>query len=82
MPCGDLADRLEHFLQPTAVKQPLVEMMRIAVVTEIQAKGVEAGSIQCQRRIEQVARFRAALPAVQQHCKRPVGHRGVRPVAQ
>ena len=60
------------------MKEPLVEMVRFAMVAEVEPEGVEAGLVERHGGRQQVVGIDAALPAVEQNDQRiaPVG-RGV-----
>ena len=51
------------------MEQLAIEMMGIAVISEIQAKDIIAIREQARTRVQQVARLHAAFPAMQKHDK-------------
>src|SRR6185369_8934729 len=67
---GNLAHRADHLVDAARMEQVAVQVMGLAVIAEVQAKYVAAFGEQSAAGVQDVARLRAAFPAVQQYRKR------------
>src|SRR6185437_6810889 len=59
------AQRTDHVGQPARMKQLPVQMMRFAVIAQIEPQNLEAAIEELLRKGQYVQRLRAALPSVQ-----------------
>ena len=67
---GDLLHGADDFVDAARMEQPLIQMMRVAVIAEVEPQHVAAIVEQAAGGVEDVARLRAAFPAVQQDRER------------